>query len=81
LIWGIIVETKKNGIYLSGKQAKPKNDEQLAWLAEAALISRNETQMALSELCNHQVFFPSNWTHSTPRYYAPIYGCALRGIV
>ncbi len=58
LDWGIIIETKKKGIYLSGKQAKPKNDEQLAWLAEAALISRSKTQMALSELCNHPVFFP-----------------------
>lgn len=58
LDWGIIIETKKNGIYLSGKQAKPKNGEQLVWLAEAALISCRKTQMALSELCNHPVLFP-----------------------
>ena len=58
LDWGIIVETKKQGIYLLGQQAGPKNHEQLAWLAEAALISRGKTQMALSELSNHPVFFP-----------------------
>jgi hypothetical protein len=58
LDWGIIVETKHKGIYFSGKQAKPKNHEQLAWLAEAALISRGKTQMALSELSSQPVFFP-----------------------
>jgi hypothetical protein len=58
LDWGIIVETKRKGIYLSDKQAEPTNHEQLAWLAEAALISRGKPQMALSELSNHPVLFP-----------------------
>ena len=58
LDWGIIVETKPKGIYLSGKQAKPKKTEQMGWLAEALLISRGKTQMGLSELCNHPALFP-----------------------
>ncbi len=36
----------------------PTNHAHLAWLAEAALISRGKPQMALSELCNHPVLFP-----------------------
>jgi hypothetical protein len=74
LDWGIIIETKKKGIYLSGKQAKPKNDEQLAWLAEAVLISRGKTQLTISELFNHPALFPialgklnPSVMHSNPR--------------
>jgi hypothetical protein len=58
LDWGIIAETKKAGVYLPGKQVQPKNAEQLAWLGEAALISRGANQMAFSKLCHHPVLFP-----------------------
>jgi hypothetical protein len=58
LDWGVIAETKKNGIYILGQQVRPRNHEQSAWLAEAVLVSRGKTQMALSELSNHPVFFP-----------------------
>ena len=58
LDWGVIVETKPKGIYLSGKQVTPKKTEHLAWLAEAVMISRTKTQMRLSELCNHPALFP-----------------------
>ena len=58
LDWRVIIETKPKGIYLSGKQVTPKKTEYLAWLAEAVLISRDKTQMELSELSNHPVFFP-----------------------
>jgi hypothetical protein len=58
LDWGVIVETKPKGIYHSGKQAAPKKQEQLAWLTETVLISRDKTQMGLSELCNHPALFP-----------------------
>jgi hypothetical protein len=58
LDWGVIAETKKAGVYLPGKQIQPRSGEQLAWLAEAVLISRDKTQMGLSELCNHPALFP-----------------------
>jgi hypothetical protein len=58
LDWRVIIETKPKGVYLSGKQATPKKPEQLAWLAEALLISRGKTQMRLAELCNHPALFP-----------------------
>lgn len=58
LDWGIIAETKKAGVYLPGKQIQPRNGEQLAWLAEAVIISRGKTQMALSELQHHPILFP-----------------------
>jgi hypothetical protein len=62
LDWGVIVETRKAGVYLPGKQVQPRNAEQLAWLAEAVLISRGETQMALSKLRNHPALFSFNLT-------------------
>lgn len=58
LDWGVIAETKQAGGYLSGKQIQPRNAEQLAWLAEAVLISRDETQMPFSQLCHHPILFP-----------------------
>jgi hypothetical protein len=58
LDWGIIVETKRAGVYLPGKQAEPNKPEHLAWLAEAVLISRGKPQMALTELGNHPALFP-----------------------
>jgi len=58
LDWGVITETKKGGVYIRNKQTQPKNAEQLAWLAEAVLISRDKTQMAFSELRHHPILFP-----------------------
>jgi hypothetical protein len=58
LDWGVIAETKKAGVYLPGKKVQPRNAEQLAWLAEAVLISRGENQMPFSQLCHHPVLFP-----------------------
>ena len=58
LDWGVITETKKAGVYLPGKQIQPRSGEQLAWLAEAVLISRGKTQMVLSELRHHPILFP-----------------------
>jgi len=58
LDWGVIVESRKTGVYLPGKRDKPGNGEQLAWLAEAVLISRNRTQISIVELGNHPALFP-----------------------
>jgi len=58
LDWGVIVETKPKGIYLTGKQVTPRKMEHLAWLAEAMMISRDKTQMRFSELVNHPALFP-----------------------
>jgi hypothetical protein len=58
LDWGVIAETNKAGVYLPGKQIHPRNAEQLAWLAEAVLISRGEAQMPFSQLCHHPILFP-----------------------
>jgi len=58
LDWGVIAETKKAGVYLPGKQVQPRNAEQLAWLAEAVLISRGANQMPFPQLCRHPILFP-----------------------
>jgi hypothetical protein len=58
LDWGVVAETKKAGAYLPGKKVQPRNAEQLAWLAEAVLISKGVNQMAFSKLCHHPVLFP-----------------------
>ena len=58
LDWGIIAEANKSGVYLPGKRVQPRNAEQLAWLAEAVLISRGENQMSFSQLCHHPILFP-----------------------
>ena len=60
LDWGIIEETKPAGTYRPGKPAEPRRPEYLAWLAEALLISRSKTQMAVTELTNHPALFPVN---------------------
>ncbi len=53
LDWGVIAETKDGGVYIPGTKIRSKNNEQLAWIAEAVLISRNENQMTLSKLQHH----------------------------
>jgi hypothetical protein len=59
LDWGVIAEAKqKAGIYTSARQIRPKHPEHIAWLAEAALISRTQNQMAFSQLCHHPILFP-----------------------
>ena len=58
LDWGVIAETKKAGVYLPGKQVHPRNADQLAWLAEAVLISRGEHPMPFPQLCHHPILFP-----------------------
>jgi hypothetical protein len=58
LDWGVIIETEKAGVYLPGKQVQSRNAEQLAWLAEAVLISRGENQMPFPQLCHHPILFP-----------------------
>ena len=60
LDWGAIADTKKAGVYLPGKQVHPRNADQLAWLAEAVLISRGEGQIPFSQLCHHPILFPVN---------------------
>ena len=73
LDWGIVDEAKKAGVYLPGKQIQPRNAEQLSWLAEAVLISRDENQMALSKLSHHPFCSLLNSTPSMPQYCAPIH--------
>jgi hypothetical protein len=59
LDWGVIAEAKKkSGVYMHGQQVHPRNVDQLAWLAEAVLISRGETQMSITQLCHHPLLFP-----------------------
>lgn len=58
LDWGVLAETKQNGVYQSVKPVRPHGGEQLAWLAEAVMISRDRTQIPFSELCNHHALFP-----------------------
>lgn len=58
LDWGVIIETKKAGVYLAGKQVELRNAEQIAWLVEAVLTSRGESQMPLPQLCHHPILFP-----------------------
>jgi len=58
LDWDIIKESKPKGVYLLGKQARPRNGIQLAWLTEAILISTGESQMSFSKLAHHPILFP-----------------------
>ena len=59
LDWGVILEARaRSAIYTAGTTISLKNPGQIAWLAEAVLISRRENQMALSHLTNHPVLFP-----------------------
>jgi hypothetical protein len=58
LDWEIITETAKKGVYVAGQQTRPAGAELMAWLAEAVLISRDKTQMPISELSNHPALFP-----------------------
>jgi hypothetical protein len=58
LDWGVVAETKQRGVYQATKLIRPHNGEQLAWLAEAVMISRSKTQIPISELCNHHALFP-----------------------
>lgn len=60
LDWGVIIETKKPGVYQLAKPIHLHNGEQLAWLAEAVLISRAKTQMIPSEFSHHPCLFPFN---------------------
>lgn len=58
LDWGVLAETKQRGVYQLTKPTRPHSNEQLAWLAEALMISRDKNQMRFSELCNHPALFP-----------------------
>jgi hypothetical protein len=58
LDWGVIAETKNAGVYSPGKQVQLRKADQLAWLAEAVLISRGENQMPFPQLCHHPILFP-----------------------
>lgn len=58
LDWGVVAETKNRGVYIPGTKVRPKNNEQLAWIAEAVLISRREDQMTLSQIHHHPILFP-----------------------
>jgi hypothetical protein len=58
LDWGVVTEKKRTGVYVPGRKFQPRATEQLAWMAEAVLISRNETQMSISKLCQHPILFP-----------------------
>jgi hypothetical protein len=58
LDWRVVAETKKRGVYQLVKPIPPHSGEQLAWLVEAVLISRDKTQIPFSELCNHPALFP-----------------------
>jgi len=58
LDWGVLAETKQSGVYQSTKLIRPHGGEQLAWLAEAVMISRDRAQIPFSELCNHHALFP-----------------------
>lgn len=58
LDWGVIAETKKAGVYQMTNPIHPGNNDLLAWLTEAVLISRHEYQIPLSKLCQHPILFP-----------------------
>lgn len=58
LDWGVVIETKQRGVYQLTKLIRPQSGDQLAWLVEAVLISRDKTQIAFSELCSHPALFP-----------------------
>jgi hypothetical protein len=58
LDWGVVAELKRTGVYVSGTKIQSKNTEQLAWLAEAVLISRGKNQMKLSQIFYHPILFP-----------------------
>jgi hypothetical protein len=58
LDWGVIAETKKAGVYQMTKPIRPANNDLLAWLAEAVLISRDKSQIRFAELTNHPALFP-----------------------
>ena len=58
LDWGVVAETKQRGVYQPTKPIRPHHGDQLAWLAEAVMISRDKTQITLAELCNHNALFP-----------------------
>ena len=58
LDWGVVGEMNRTGVYVPGRKFQPRTTEQLAWMAEAVLISRNETQMSMSKLCQHPILFP-----------------------
>lgn len=66
LDWEVIAETKKAGIYQFTRSLSPQSGHDLAWLAEAALISRSKAQMSFSELRNHPVLFPVALDKLTP---------------
>jgi hypothetical protein len=53
-----VAETKQRGVYQPTKPIRPHHGDQLAWLAEAVMISRDKTQITLTELCNHNALFP-----------------------
>ena len=58
LDWGVIVETRQRGVYKPTKLIWPNSGGEMAWLAEAVMISRRKTQVPFSELCNHPALFP-----------------------
>ncbi len=70
LDWGVVAETKQRGVYKSTKLIRPHNGEQLAWLAEAVMISRDRTQIPFfCESCaNHHALFLDYARHTQRRY-------------
>jgi len=58
LDWGVLAVPKAEGIYVKGRQVRNASAAQLAWIAEAILISCQQTQMAVRQLSSHPSLFP-----------------------
>ena len=58
LDWGVVAESEQSGVYRLSKLSHARTAGQMAWLAEAVMISRDKTQIPLLELCNHATLFP-----------------------
>jgi hypothetical protein len=58
LDWGGVNEIRRTGVYVRSLTFKPQNPDQLAWLTEAVLISKRESQMKISQIYYHPILFP-----------------------
>lgn len=58
LDWNVIAETEDGGAYRTARKVNAEDEEQMAWLIEAVLISRNVQQMPLPQILHHPLLFP-----------------------
>jgi hypothetical protein len=58
LDWGVLSETKIKGEYIAGNVVSVDRPNQMAWLGEAILHTRNEASLPLAQLRQHPMLFP-----------------------